>query len=87
MTRIEVFQFEEDLDYPKKNWKQRKHITTIITDHWAKIIPEKGRILVIYGKKQAEKRYNIDRIRYIYNEETSEFYLHLIVSKVKVSVP
>lgn len=85
--RIEVYQFEKDENHPKKSWKQKKHIATITPDIHSFMIPEKDRILIIYDEKTREKRYHIDRVRYVWNENTSEFYLYLIVSKVKVEEP
>jgi hypothetical protein len=84
--RIEVFQYEFDDDHPKRNWKAKKHIYSIVTDNWQKVIPKKDRILIIFDKKK-ERRYYIDKERYVYNNDTDELYLYLIVSKRQVEEP
>lgn len=82
--RIYVEQFE-----PK--WKKSRHLTIIETDNFNKIIPDKTgentpRILIIKRKKKLQ-RYDIDRIRYLWDEEYQTLEMILIVSKTDVRVP
>lgn len=82
--RIYVEQFE-------LKWKKSRHLTTIETDNWNKIIPEKtaentSRMLIIKRKKKLV-RYDIDRIRYLWDEDYNVLEMILIVSKSEIKIP